>query len=267
GGENEQQTDIISVWEGDSISIICSRENLEEVLGTYLTASKEQLTVLYVSREGTSYIPPDLAHRLTYSEEGKNLRITLHDAQQSDSNIYQCSTFVTRKGHHKKLHGKETIVVVKAQTSGVLQQSPLYVNPEPGQSISITCAWNSSYGDEEFYLLKTLMQREKVLHVSSQNASTISLAFANRLEYSKEERKIVITLHNLQKNDSGIYLCAGVVKNVSFLSVSESGTMMLIKDVEQTDCSNSSWVIYGLTSIVALLFTALMCCTLYCVNV
>ncbi|NXF31739.1 CD7 protein, partial [Nyctibius bracteatus] len=116
------------------------------------------------------------------------------------------------------------------------------------------------------YLLKTQVQPEKVLYISSQNASTIFPAFANRLEYSKEEKKIVITLHNLQKNDSDIYVCAGVLKNSSFLSVSRSGTMMLIKEVEQTDCSNSSWGIYGLTIVVVLLFSALICCTLYRVN-
>ncbi|KFQ92637.1 hypothetical protein Y956_04977, partial [Nipponia nippon] len=103
-------------------------------------------------------------------------------------------------------------------------------------------------------------------YVSSENASTIFPAFANRLQYSKQEKKIVITLHNLWKNDSDIYVCAGVVKNSSFLSVNRSGTMMLIKEVEQTDCSNSSWGIYGLIIVVALLFSALMCCTFYHVN-
>jgi len=38
-------------------------------------------------------------------------------------------------------------------------------------------------------------------------------------------------------------------------------------EVEQTACSNSSWAIYGLTVVVALLFSALICCTLYRVNV
>ncbi|NXS72622.1 CD7 protein, partial [Pandion haliaetus] len=113
------------------------------------------------------------------------------------------------------------------------------------------------------YLLKTHMQPERVLYVSSQNASTIFPAFANRLEYSKEEKKILITLHNLQKNDSDIYVCAGVLKNSTFLSVSRSGTMVLIKEVEQTDCSNKSWGIYGLIIVVALLFFVLICRTLY----
>uniref|UniRef100_A0A8C0EHP7 Ig-like domain-containing protein n=1 Tax=Bubo bubo TaxID=30461 RepID=A0A8C0EHP7_BUBBB len=118
---------------------------------------------------------------------------------------------------------------LKAKTAGVVEQSPLYVNPQQGQSISITCALKSSREDEGIYLLKTHMQPERVLHVSSQNDSTIFPAFANRLEYSKQEKKIVITLHNLQKNDSDIYVCAVVVKNSSFLSVNRSGTMMLIK--------------------------------------
>ncbi|KFQ58230.1 T-cell antigen CD7, partial [Pelecanus crispus] len=117
------------------------------------------------------------------------------------------------------------------------------------------------------FLLKTHMQPERVLYVSSQNASTIFPTFANRLEYSKQGKKIVITLHNIQKTDSDIYVCAGVLKNTSFLSVNRSGTMILIKEVEQTDCSNSSWVIYGLIIMVALLFFALICCTLYIVNI
>ncbi|NXH10332.1 CD7 protein, partial [Bucco capensis] len=116
-------------------------------------------------------------------------------------------------------------------------------------------------------LLKTHVQREQVLYVSSQNASRLSAAFANRLEYSKEEKKIVVTLHNLQQDDSDIYVCAGLLKNSSFLSVNGSGTMVMIKEVEQTDCHHSSWSIYGLTIVVVLLFSALMCCTLYHVDV
>ncbi|KFV08802.1 hypothetical protein N340_08980, partial [Tauraco erythrolophus] len=105
------------------------------------------------------------------------------------------------------------------------------------------------------------------LHVSSQNASTISPAFANRLEYSKQENKIVITLHNLQKNDSDIYICAGVLKNSSSLSVNRSGTMMLIKEVEQTDCRFSSWGIYGLIMVVVLLVFSLICYAVYHVDI
>ncbi|NXA29843.1 CD7 protein, partial [Ibidorhyncha struthersii] len=116
------------------------------------------------------------------------------------------------------------------------------------------------------YLLKTHKQPESVLYVSSQNDSIIFPAFANRLEYSKEDKKIVITLHNLWKNDSDMYVCAGVLKNAPSLSVNRSGTIVLITEVEQTDCSNSYWVTYGLIIVVALLFSALICCSLYRVN-
>ncbi|XP_074745503.1 T-cell antigen CD7 isoform X1 [Strix uralensis] len=263
GGENEQSTDIISVWEGDSISITCSMQDSENEVGTYLTTSIQPVNVVYVSEQNTSYLLPALANRTKYSKEGRNLRITLHNVQESDSNIYLCTKFIKSKGHHKKLNGKTTIVVVKAKTTGVVEQSPLYVNPQQGQSISITCALKSSHEDEGIYLLKTHIQPERVLHVSSQNDSTIFPAFANRLEYSKQEKKIVITLHNLQKNDSDIYVCAVVVKNSSFLSVNRSGTMMLIKEVEDTHCSHNSWGFYGLIIVVALLFSVLVCCTLY----
>ncbi|KAK4812053.1 hypothetical protein QYF61_026191 [Mycteria americana] len=269
GGENEQSTDIISVWEGDSINITCLMKGSENQVGMYLTTSIKPVHVLYVSKENTSNVLPALANRIKYSKEGRNLRITLHNVQESDSNIYLCTTFIKNNSHHKKLNGKTTTVVVKAKASGVFEQSPLYVNPQQGQSVNITCALKSSHEYEEIFLLKTHRQPESVLYVSSQNASTIFPAFANRLEYSKQEKKIVITLHNLQKNDSDMYACAGVVKNSSssFISVNRIGTMVLIEEVEQTDCSNSSWVIYGLTIVVALLFSALICGTLYRVDV
>ncbi|NXK28579.1 CD7 protein, partial [Arenaria interpres] len=116
-------------------------------------------------------------------------------------------------------------------------------------------------------LLKTHMQHEKVLYVSSQNPPTISPAFANRLEYSKEEKKIVITLHNLWKNDSGIYVCVGVFNNSYSLSANRMGTMILVKEVKWTVCGNSLWAIYGLVIVVVLLFSALVWCTLYRVNI
>ncbi|NWW45103.1 CD7 protein, partial [Pedionomus torquatus] len=116
------------------------------------------------------------------------------------------------------------------------------------------------------YLFKTQMQPEKVLYVSSQNASTISPAFANRLEYSKEEKKIVITLHKLRKSDSGVYVC--VLKNSHSLLASGSDTMMLIEGTSLllADCGNRSWVIYGLIMVAALLFSALVYCTFHRVD-
>lgn len=115
-----------------------------------------------------------------------------------------------------------------AKSSGVIEQSPLSVHAQQGESTNITCVLKSSNGDEEIMLLRLHRQLEKVLYVLSQNTTTISPTFANRLEYSKQEKKLVITLHNLQENDTDIYVCAAVLKNSSF-SVSESGTMVLVK--------------------------------------
>ncbi|NXF07389.1 CD7 protein, partial [Smithornis capensis] len=113
------------------------------------------------------------------------------------------------------------------------------------------------------YLLKTHVHPGIVLHVSNQNAARILPAFAHRLQYSKEGKQIVITLHNLQKNDSDNYVCAEELKNSTLLSA--SGTMVLVKGMQE--CKDSSWVIYSLFVAVALLFCALVCCTLYHVNI
>ncbi|NXL92767.1 CD7 protein, partial [Alectura lathami] len=255
-GQNENKflewpTDIVSVWEGDSINITCSMNNSENEVGTYLRTGIPLVNVVFVSKQNTEFIHPDLANRTKYFKEGKNLTITLHNVQKSDSNIYLCTRFFKINGRHARLDGKTTTVVVKAKTHGAVEQSPPYVRTQQGQSIYITCELKSSREDEGILLLKIQIQLEKVLYVSSQNTSTIFPAFANRLEYSKQEKKLVITLHNLQKNDTDIYVCAAVLKNSS-----------------QTECHNISLaVVYGLITAVVLLFLALICSTLYCVNI
>lgn len=85
----------------------------ENEVGMYLTTSIQPVNVVYISQHNTSYILPALANRVKYSKEGRNLRITLNNARESDSNIYQCIKYVKNKGRHKKLIGKTTIVVVK----------------------------------------------------------------------------------------------------------------------------------------------------------
>lgn len=114
--------------------------------------------------------------------------------------------------------------------AGIVEQSPVIVDIQQGQSISITCAFNSSYEDEEICLVKTHMQPEGVLCISSQKALEIFPAFANRLEYSKEEKKLVITLHNLQQSDNDVYVCVAMLDN-SLFSVSQRGTMVLVKGI------------------------------------
>ncbi|XP_050175586.1 uncharacterized protein LOC126642200 [Myiozetetes cayanensis] len=273
GGENEQSTDVISVWEGDSISITCPISGFGKHLGMYLKSSRKTVNMVYFSMDNPPNISPDLAGRTECSREGRNYRTTLHNVQESDSNIYLCIEYVTVNNHHEVLDGKRTIVVVKAKTDGALKQSPLYASPQQGQSVNITCVMNSSRGDGGIYLLRTLVQPERVLYVSNENTARILPAFTGRLEYSKEGKQIVIILHNLQENDSDNYVCAEEVKNVKNTHLlSADGTLLLVKGAEggqahsQQACSDSSWVIYSLLILVVLLLCALVCCTLYRVN-
>ncbi|NXM57434.1 CD7 protein, partial [Illadopsis cleaveri] len=113
-------------------------------------------------------------------------------------------------------------------------------------------------------LLRTQVQPGRVLSVSHRNESEVSPAFRNRLEYSREGNRIVITLHNLQEKDSDNYICAEQVKGSPLLSA--SGTMVLVKEGEQAR-KKSSWGLYVLVTVVALLFCALVCCILCPVDV
>lgn len=268
GGGNEQSTDVISVWEGDSISIICSMNGSENQVRMFLKSVRQNLNVIYFPQKQNASIYPTFTNRIKYSKEGKNLRIILHRVQESDSNIYRCSEIVKTNDRPKDLSGKTTIVVVKAKSSRALEQSPLFANPEQGQSVSITCVLRNSSGHEGLYLLRTHVQPGQVLYVSNRNMPKVSPAFENRLDYSEEGNKMVITLLELQEKDSDNYVCAEEVEKSPLLSA--SGTMVLVQEVEQAHsqaCEKSSWGFYALTIAVALLFCALVCCTLYRVDV
>ncbi|KAM8796982.1 uncharacterized protein ACNFOS_009612 [Eudromia elegans] len=167
--------------------------------------------------------------RIYFSNEGNKMRVTFKNILQNDSNIYLCTNII-KEGNYVMLDGKRTMVVVRAKDNGVVEQSPLSLSVWQGESININCSLKSSHEEEGIFLLKTHMKPEIVMYVSRQNVSTISTAFANRLEYSKQEKTLVIILHNLQKNDSDIYLCVGVLKNSIALSLNGSGTMLLVKD-------------------------------------
>ncbi|NXO69633.1 CD7 protein, partial [Phainopepla nitens] len=264
GGGNEQSSDVISAWEGDSVSITCPMNGSQNQEEMYLTVTRQKIRVIYFYKKGPPKINPDFANRTEYSKEGETFRITLHRLQESDSEIYLCSKIVKINGHPKELCWKTTIVVVKAESSRALEQSPLYANPEQGQSVSITCVLKSSAKDKEFYFLRTHVQPGKVLSMSNLNVSEVSPAFENRLEYSRDGNRAVITLHNLQEKDSDNYICAEGAAGSALLS--GTGTMVLVKEVEQA-CEKSSWDFYVLLAVVALQFCALVCCTLYHVDV
>nr|XP_021391468.2 T-cell antigen CD7 [Lonchura striata domestica] len=264
GGGNEQSTDVISAWEGDSINIICPMSGSQYQVGMYLRLIRQSIDVAYFPKEESPSVNPVFANRLESSKEGQTLRITLHRFQESDSEIYVCSDFLNISGHHKEIHRKTTIVVAKAGSRRIVEQSPLHANPVQGQSVNITCVLKSSPEDEKFYLLRTHVQPGTVLSVSKLNVSEVSPAFGSRLGYSREGNRAVVTLHKLQEQDTDIYNCAQDVKGSPLLSA--SGTMVLVKEVEQA-CEKSSWDSYVLGTVVALLFCALVCCTLYRVDV
>lgn len=106
-----------------------------------------------------------------------------------------------------------------------MEQSPLYANPERGQSVNITCVWSSQA--ENFYLLRAHRQRGEVLSVSKLNVPDVFPPFKDRLQYSREGNRAVITLEELQEEDSDNYICAEEVMGSPLLSA--RGTMVLVK--------------------------------------
>lgn len=71
------------------------------------------------------------------------------------------------------------------------------------------------------------MQPEPVLSVSKLNVPDVSPAFKNRLKFSREGNRTVVTLEDLQEKDSDNYICAEEVMGSPLLSA--HGTMVLVK--------------------------------------
>lgn len=113
GGGNERSPDVISAWEGDSVSITCPMNGSQNQVGMYLKAIRQNLNMIYVPKDEPPNVNPAFADRIQYSKEGENFRITLQRLQESDSKIYVCSELVEVNDRHKNLYGKTTIVVVK----------------------------------------------------------------------------------------------------------------------------------------------------------
>uniref|UniRef100_A0A8B9UJK7 Immunoglobulin domain-containing protein n=1 Tax=Anas zonorhyncha TaxID=75864 RepID=A0A8B9UJK7_9AVES len=110
----EQSTDVVSVWEGDSVSITCSMYNSENELGMYLRTRVQPENVLYVPKDKKPTVNKAFVDRIKYSKEGAKLTVTLLNVRESDSNFYLCTRFIIRNDRHVRLDGKTTIVVVKA---------------------------------------------------------------------------------------------------------------------------------------------------------
>ncbi|XP_067403951.1 T-cell antigen CD7 [Emydura macquarii macquarii] len=140
---------------------------------------------------------------------------------------------------------------------GVTQEPAIAMATE-GESVNITC--NITKGKLiGMYLKRQVVNAMDVLYVSDQVNPTTHLSYKDRINSSVHLTEVRITLHQLQKNDTDVYVCSGSVldPNSNPRSVVGQGTILVVKEMEQAECQRASWVLYFLPSMALILLFVL----------
>uniref|UniRef100_A0A8C9Q8C4 Ig-like domain-containing protein n=1 Tax=Spermophilus dauricus TaxID=99837 RepID=A0A8C9Q8C4_SPEDA len=104
------------------------------------------------------------------------------------------------------------LLLLASALSGTLaarevQQSPRYTTIPEGGSVSITCSTNGTL--KGLYLKQSWPQATYVVYYEDEESrtSTVDLQFQGRVSFSGPQNNLTITMHHLQKADSGTYTC------------------------------------------------------------
>ncbi|XP_015359497.1 T-cell antigen CD7 isoform X1 [Marmota marmota marmota] len=110
-----------------------------------------------------------------------------------------------------------------------VQQSPRYKTIPEGGSVSITCSTNGTL--KGLYLKQSWPQAMYVVYYEDEESrtSTVDPQFQGRVSFSGPQNNLTITMHHLQKADSGTYTCEAV-QDFLDSNVPGPGTMVAVTD-------------------------------------
>uniref|UniRef100_A0A8C9QCP8 Ig-like domain-containing protein n=1 Tax=Spermophilus dauricus TaxID=99837 RepID=A0A8C9QCP8_SPEDA len=113
-----------------------------------------------------------------------------------------------------------------------VQQSPRYTTIPEGGSVSITCSTNGTL--KGLYLKQSWPQATYVVYYEDEESrtSTVDLQFQGRVSFSGPQNNLTITMHHLQKADSGTYTCEAV-QDFLDSNVLGAGTMVAVTGGER----------------------------------
>nr|XP_005297632.1 T-cell antigen CD7 [Chrysemys picta bellii] len=138
-------------------------------------------------------------------------------------------------------------------------QEPAILMVNEGESVNITCSVTTKGMLVGMYLKKEVVNAMEVLYITNNGHNrTIDFRYKDRIEISVLQTDVRITLHQLQKNDTGLYVCRGsVLENYEPNCVSSQGTILMVKEMEQAECHVASWMPYVLSFMALILVSAL----------
>ncbi|KAH0629539.1 hypothetical protein JD844_011678 [Phrynosoma platyrhinos] len=157
----------------------------------------------------------------------------------------------------------------------MVKQEPIVIIAEEGESVSMVCEFNhpTIIG---LYLKRTLGKPMNVMYVSEHCTNkTENDAYKNRTKCLGLNNKTTITLRQVKKSDSDVYVCEGTLLIKKEPNTMNSSSIILaVKEISQknsTEHSSSPWMVYALiilsllmVSILGYLFLSLINIKKYC---
>ncbi|XP_039356169.1 uncharacterized protein LOC120382822 [Mauremys reevesii] len=138
-------------------------------------------------------------------------------------------------------------------------QKPAVLLVNEGESVNITCSIHTKGRLVGMYLKREVLNAMEVLYITNNCTSlTVNVRYKDRINISCLQTEVRITLHQLQKNDTALYVCRGsILENYEPNCVSSQGTILVVKGMEQAECHMASWVPYVLSFMVLISVSAL----------
>uniref|UniRef100_A0A452J3I1 Ig-like domain-containing protein n=1 Tax=Gopherus agassizii TaxID=38772 RepID=A0A452J3I1_9SAUR len=102
-----------------------------------------------------------------------------------------------------------------------------------GESVNITCSITTKGMLVGMYLKREVENAMEVLYITNNGSSlTVNFHYKDRINISCLQTEVRITLHQLQKNDTGLYVCRGsILENYEPNCVSSQGTILVVKGI------------------------------------
>ncbi|MBZ3891935.1 T-cell antigen CD7, partial [Sciurus carolinensis] len=111
-----------------------------------------------------------------------------------------------------------------SRPSTEVQQCPRYTALPEGASVNITCCTSGPL--QGIYLRRSWPQTTNVIYYEDNETSTVDQQFQGRVHLSGTQDNLTITMHRLQRADSGTYTCEAVLDS----HVLGPGTMLMVTE-------------------------------------
>ncbi|XP_030062326.1 T-cell antigen CD7 [Microcaecilia unicolor] len=223
GAEINQSPNKIIVQKGGSVQITCSFTFEGRPVGVYL---RRRLTesIIYIQNNGDKRF--DRNHT-EVSGIVNNFTVTLHQLQENDSDLYLCDGSIYTSVV-QRIQGRGTLVIVTESKGAEINQSPNKIIVQKGGSVQITCSFTFEGRPVGVYLRRRLT--ESIIYIQNNGDKRFD---RNHTEVSGIVNNFTVTLHQLQENDSDLYLCDGSIYTSVVQRIQGRGTLVIVTDFQQ----------------------------------